>query len=102
MEGDGKKGEGEKTYTIPKPKTVINVIFLYSAIWSLYRLLIGRTITATSVMRLMMPVAVKEETWFPQYPPAMFLSQLYAKGRQIRQPARMVAMVQATMIDIVA
>lgn len=50
---------------------------------------------------MMTPVAVNDETWFPQYPSGMVLSQLNANGRQIRQPARMVAMAQATMMDMV-
>jgi hypothetical protein len=90
------------TYKIPKPKTETKTTFLYVAIWKLYSGCMGRRSTTTSVTKLMAPVTVNEMTWSPQLPSGMVLSQLNAKGRQIKQPARIVATVQATMTNMVA
>lgn len=54
----------------------------------------------TSVTRLNTPVMVNDRTWFPHLPPGIVWSQLKAKGRQMRQPATMVAMAQAVMKPI--
>lgn len=91
----------EGSYTNPNPKTAINATFVYLAICRRYNLGIGVMSTATSVTRLITPVTVNEVTWLPHEPPEIVESQLKARGRQIRQPARMVAMDQATITPMV-
>lgn len=91
-----------ESYTAPSPKIVMNVTFLYLAICSLYSNGIGVTSTTTSVTRFITPVAVNEVTWLPHDPPGIVWSQLKAKGRQIRHPASIVPIVQATITPIVA
>lgn len=90
-----------KSYSAPRPKIVMNVTFLYVAICRPYSSGIGVTSTTTSVSRFMIPVTVKEVTWFPHDPPGILWSQLYAKGRHIRHPASIVPIVQATITPTV-
>ena len=94
--------KGGVTYTMSNPKTVIRVTFLYVAICSWYGGYMGRPRTIASVMRLIIPVTVKGVTWSPHFPLTIVLSQLYANGRHIKNPARIVAVAQTMTMDMVA
>ena len=85
------------TYKRPTLNTPMRTSFLYSSICSRARYGRGSTSTMTSVMRFSTPVTVNDRTWSPHLPPGMVGSQFMAKGRQMKQPVRMVAMDQAAM-----
>jgi len=59
---------------------------------------IGVTRTATSVTKFM----ALEVTWLSHEPLGIVWSQSYAMGRQIRQAARIVAIVHAVMTTMAA